>query len=81
MSGLKQLSGRDVLKAFAAFDFRVMSIKGSHAKLRRVLSDGQKQTLTVPLHKTLAAGTLQAIYRQALRYIPDEELKPWFFSR
>lgn len=80
MSGLKQLSGRDVLKAFAAFDFRVMSIKGSHAKCVESFRT-QKQTLTVPLHEALAAGTLQAIYRQALRYIPDEELKPWFFSR
>lgn len=79
MPGLKQLSGRDVLKVFAAFEFRVVSIKGSHAKLRRNLSDGQRQTLTVPLHKTLASGTLQAIYRQALRYIPESELKPRFF--
>jgi predicted RNA binding protein YcfA (HicA-like mRNA interferase family) len=81
VSGLKQLSGRDVLKIFAAFEFRVVIIRGSHAKLRRIRSDGQRQTLTVPLHKTLAPGTLQAIYRQALRYIPETDLKPWFFSR
>ena len=81
MSGLKQLSGRDLLRIFAAFEFRVLSIQGSHAKLRRVLSDGQRQTLTVPLHKVLAPGTLRAIFRQALRFIPEDDLKPWFFSR
>lgn len=81
MSGLKQLSGRDLLRMFAAFAFRVLSIQGSHAKLRRVLSDGQRQTLTVPLHKVLAPGTLRAIFRQALRFIPEDDLKPWFFSR
>jgi len=81
VSGLKQLSGRDLLRIFAAFEFRVLSIQGSHAKLRRVLSDGQRQTLTVPLHKVLAPGTLRAIFRQALRFIPEDDLKPWFFSR
>jgi predicted RNA binding protein YcfA (HicA-like mRNA interferase family) len=80
MPGLRQLSGRDLLRIFAAFNFRVVVIRGSHAKLRRVLSDGQRQTLTVPMHKTLAAGTLRAIFRQALRYIPEADLKPWFFS-
>ena len=35
--------------------------------------------MTVPLHKELAKGTLLAIYRQALRYVPDAELKKWFF--
>ena len=79
MSRLKKLSGRDLLRIFGAFGFRVLSTRGSHAKLRRVLADGDRQTLTVPLHKELAPGTLFAIFRQALRYVPEAELKPWFF--
>jgi len=76
---LRQLSGRDLLRIFAAFGFRALSTRGSHAKLRRTLADGERQTLTIPLHKELAPGTLYAIFRQALRYVPEVDLKPWFF--
>ena len=77
---LRQLSAREVVRAFGSFGFQVLSVRGSHAKLRRVLSGGEKQTLTVPLHKKLAIGTLHAIYRQGLRYIPEADLRSWFFS-
>ena len=53
--------------------------RGSHAKLARSAA-GSKQILTVPLHRSLAPATLHAIYRQALRYIADAELRPFFFS-
>lgn len=62
------------------FGFEVVATGGSHAKLRRVTADGERQTLTVPLHKDLATGTLHAIYRQALRFVPDEQLRSWFFE-
>jgi len=39
-----------------------------------------KQTLTIPNHPELDKGTLKAIYRQALRYIPENELKIHFYS-
>ena len=75
---LKDLSARDVLRALKSFGFAVVSIRGSHAKLRRESASG-RQTLLVPLHKQLAPGTLRAIFRQACRYIPEEDLRPWFF--
>ena len=78
---LRSLSGRDVLRALGACGFVVVSTRGSHAKLRRILDDGTRQTLTIPLHRTLAAGTLQAIFRQACRYVPASELRPRFFGR
>jgi predicted RNA binding protein YcfA (HicA-like mRNA interferase family) len=80
MSRLRQLSARDVLRALGSFGFQVVRIRGSHAKLRRVLANGDRQTLTVPLHKTLAPGTLHAIFRQSLRFIPESDLRPWFFT-
>ena len=80
MTRLRQLAAREVLRAFASFGFQVLKIRGNHAKLRRVFPSGEKQTLTIPLHKSLAPGTLHAIFRQALRYIPEADLKPWFFS-
>ena len=77
---LKVLSGREVVTALRHFGFDVVATRGSHAKLRRELPDGTRQTITIPLHKELAAGTLLAIYRQALRHVSEAELKPWFFA-
>jgi predicted RNA binding protein YcfA (HicA-like mRNA interferase family) len=80
MTRLRPLSANEVLRIFGRFGFNVSKIRVSHAKLRRVQPNGDTQTLTIPLHKTLAPGTLHAIFRQALRYIPERDLKPWFFS-
>jgi predicted RNA binding protein YcfA (HicA-like mRNA interferase family) len=75
----KVLSGAEVVRILASFGFAVASQRGSHIKLRRVLPDGAKQTLTVPNHRELDRGTVLGIYRQALRYIPEGELGPHFF--
>ncbi len=80
MPKLRVLSGNEVVKILSKFGFDVVSQKGSHVKLRRVLPDGTRQTLTVPLHNELDKGTLKAIIRQASRYIPEEELKPYFYG-
>ena len=77
---LERLTARDVLRALRAVGFEVVATRGSHAKLRRVLADGTRQTLTVPLHRTLAAGTLHAIFRQASRYVSETQLRRWFFD-
>ncbi len=79
MPKLKILSGKEVIKILSKFGFEVVSQKGSHVKLRRVLPDGTKQTLTVTLHEELDKGTLKAIIRQASRYIPEGELKQYFY--
>ena len=57
----------------------VVATRGSHAKLRRELADGTRQILTIPLHRELAPGTLRAVFRQATRFIPADELRPYFF--
>jgi predicted RNA binding protein YcfA (HicA-like mRNA interferase family) len=80
MSRLKVLSGKDVVKILSRFGFIPVSQKGSHVKLRRTLPSGTRQSLTIPLHEELDKGTLKAIYRQALRFIPEEELKPYFYD-
>lgn len=77
---LRRLAARDVLQALRAFGFETVKTRGSHAKVKRVKSDGNVEILTVPLHKELAAGTLRAIYRQAARYVPEEKLRPLFFT-
>jgi predicted RNA binding protein YcfA (HicA-like mRNA interferase family) len=80
MTKLRQLSAREVLKALGSFGFQVATIRGSHAKLRRTLPSGERQTLTVPIHNPIAPGTVRAIFRQACRYVPESDLKTWFFS-
>ena len=81
MPKLKVLSGAEVIKIFLFFGFGVATQKGSHVKLVRVQKDGTRQTLTIPNHFEMDKGTLKAIYRQALRYIAEEELKSHFYSR
>jgi len=80
MPGLKLLSGKEIVKILSKFNFEIVSQRGSHVKLRRILSDGTRQTLTIPLHKELDKGTLRAIFRQATRYISEEELMPYFYT-
>lgn len=76
----RRLSGSDVIKALGRLGFDVVALRGSHAKLRRVTKDGQRQALVVPIHRELATGTLLAIYRQALKFIPERDVRPVFFS-
>jgi len=79
MPKLKVLSGDEVVKIFLSFQFKMESQRGSHIKLARQ-SGELKQTLTIPKHRELDRGTLRAIYRQALRYISEKELAPYFYS-
>ena len=80
MPKLKVLSGREVIEIFGTFGFALTGQRGSHAKLKKIISPDVSQTLTVPLHEELDKGTLKAIYRQALRYIPQDELRKYFYS-
>jgi predicted RNA binding protein YcfA (HicA-like mRNA interferase family) len=77
---LRALSARELLKGLGAVGFEVVSTRGSHAKLRRRPSDGSPQTMTVPLHKELAPGTLRALARQASRYLSAEIVRAIFFK-
>jgi predicted RNA binding protein YcfA (HicA-like mRNA interferase family) len=75
---LKKLSGRDVVRALRQIGFEVQRTRGCHTTLSRRTASGA-QTLTVPLHRELAHGTLHAIYRQALKFVAAEDLRPLFF--
>jgi predicted RNA binding protein YcfA (HicA-like mRNA interferase family) len=76
---LRSLSGQDLLRIFSKFGFVNVSQRGSHVKVRRVVA-GRKQILTIVLHREVDKGTLQAIFRQPLRYIHEVELAPHFFT-
>lgn len=80
MPKLRRLSGSEVIKIFASFGFEQVAQRGSHVKLRRVLPDSTRQSLTIPAHAEIDTGTLRAIYRQALRYVSESELQPQFYT-
>lgn len=80
MSRLKILSGEDVIRILESFGFAIFAQKGSHVKLKRMTGHSASQTLTVPRHQELDKGTLKAIYAQALRYIPESDLREYFYS-
>ena len=77
---LRRLSSRELCRELARFGFEVVATRGSHAKLRRTTAGGLRQALTIPLHGELAPGTVRAIFRQACRFLPEDELRPLFFG-
>ena len=76
----RTLTGDDLLRIFAQFGFIKHSQRGSHIKLRRTTSAGKRETLTIVAHREVDRGTLRAIFRQALRHIPEAQLSSHFFS-
>lgn len=80
MPKLRKLSGTEVVSVFLKHGFVALKQKGSHVKLRRVVAE-VNQTLVVPKHRELDTGTLKAIFNQALRYIPESELRPDFYTK
>lgn len=79
MPNLKVLSSKDIINILISFSFEVVSQKGSHIKLSRYTRLG-KQVLVIPNHKTLKKGTVKAIFTQASRFVPSEELQKYFYT-
>ncbi|MEK7202748.1 MAG: type II toxin-antitoxin system HicA family toxin [Patescibacteria group bacterium] len=79
MPKLKILSGKEVIQIFLEFNFKIVNQKGSHVKLKRILDEEIKQTLTIPNHSELDKGTVKAVYRQAQRYISEIKLRKYFY--
>jgi predicted RNA binding protein YcfA (HicA-like mRNA interferase family) len=76
---LRRLSGDELIRILGSFGFEIASQSGSHAKLLRE-RDGQRQILVVPRHRQLDTGMCRAIFKQACRFIPEDELRPHFYS-
>lgn len=79
MPKLRRLAGRDVLAILQGFGFQQVSQRGSHVKLIREVVE-IRQVLTVPLHTELDPGTVRAIFRQASRFISEQDLRPYFYT-
>ncbi len=79
MPKLRVLSGQDVLRILGLFGFAINCQRGSHVKVGCSRPSGGHESLTVPLHKEIDRGTLMAIYRQACRFIAEQDLRDHFF--
>jgi len=65
---LPVLSGRDVVRVFESFGWRVTRQSGSHIIL---VKDGEMATLSVPDHREVAKGTLRGLIRAAGLTVAD----------
>lgn len=64
MGKLRRLSGKEVCDILSRHGFAQTRVRGSHAIMQRH-TEGVTVTVPVPLHETLAIGTLAAIIRQS----------------
>ena len=62
MASLPVLSGRDVVKAFESFGWKVSRQSSSHIIMTK---EGEIVTLSVPDHREVARGTLRSLIRAA----------------
>ena len=79
MSKLKRISGKQIISFCEDQGFRVGRQKGSHINLVRQTKDG-KQVATIPNHKEIDRGTLHTIFKQLTRFIPEVDLRQFFYT-
>ncbi|MGH9682769.1 MAG: type II toxin-antitoxin system HicA family toxin [Candidatus Acidiferrales bacterium] len=58
------ISGEELIRALGKFGYVQVRQRGSHVRLRHS-SDPQRKPVTVPLHSSIAFGTLRNILRDA----------------
>ncbi len=73
MPELREVSGREMVRALERLGFRRIRQRGSHVILISETGEG-KVGCVVPMHRELKIGTLKGILRQA-KVSPDEFLQ------
>lgn len=76
---LRDLSGKEIVNFLEKNGFSVCNTRGSHYKMRRIFLE-RNQTLIIPMHDSIAKGTLRDIYNQISEYLPESNIKDFFFS-
>jgi len=64
MKKLPIISGKEAIKIFEKFGYRVIRQRGSHVRLVHK-SDKTKKPLTIPLHPVIGRGLLRKLMRDA----------------
>jgi predicted RNA binding protein YcfA (HicA-like mRNA interferase family) len=62
MAKLPSVSSRKVVKAFRSFGWEVVRQESSHIIM---VKEGERATLSVPDHRSVAKGTLRSLIRSA----------------
>ncbi len=75
----RRLSGSDIVQILKQFGFAIESQRGSHVKLVR-FGQYDKQVLLISKHKELKTGAVVGIFRQAARYVPEDDLRQYFYT-
>ncbi|MBC8230930.1 type II toxin-antitoxin system HicA family toxin [bacterium] len=72
---LPQASGRDVIRLLERLGYEFVRQRGSHIRVRKVTPAGT-HNITVPVHRTIAQGTLNSILSDVSVWngIPKDEL-------
>jgi predicted RNA binding protein YcfA (HicA-like mRNA interferase family) len=65
---LPALSGREIVRIFETFGWRVARQSGSHIVM---VKSGEMVTLSIPDHKEVAKGTLRSLIRSAGLTVAD----------
>jgi len=75
MPKLPQVSGSKLVGLLQSLGYEVVRQRGSHVRLRKLMLQGE-HTITIPLHKVLAKGTLNDILSRVSLWnnIPKENL-------
>ena len=79
MPKLRNLSGKDLINFFEKQGFIVYRQKGSHVILTRKI-EGYSQHLVIPNHDKLDRGMTYGIFKQSKEYLPEKELRNYFYS-
>jgi predicted RNA binding protein YcfA (HicA-like mRNA interferase family) len=62
MPSLPALSGKEVVRVFESFGWRIARQRGSHIIM---IKEGEITTLSIPNHSEVAKGTLRSLIRSA----------------
>jgi len=76
---LRSISSKELIKFFETYAFEVISQNSSHIKIRRVVA-GMRQNLIIPNHNPIKTGTFREIFNQATKYIPEDDLRKFFWT-
>ena len=69
---LPQISGKDLVKVFNKFGFKIIRQRGSHVQIEKI-DDNEIIKITIPMHPKLKKGTLSHIIK--VSKIDERELE------
>ena len=79
----RDLSGEEVVKLLSRhFEYEIVRMRGSHMVVRRESQNGPPHNLTVPRHRNVSVGTLDAIVGAVAESLslPKDEVRQTLFE-